>query len=171
MRRAPVTCPPEEKVAEALRTMRELAIGSIIVATPDGRPLGILTLRDVVDRVVLEPGALEAPIARVMTPRPIMLPLYATAYAATLAMIRQGVRHVVLMDGDRLAGVVSERDLFGLQSTGVRHLSTAIRGADNLPAIEQFGRDIKMLARKMLAQGVAIGPLTAFIASLNDLLT
>ena len=169
--RAPVTCPPEEKVAKALRTLRELAIGSIIVASPDGRPLGILTLRDVVDRVVLEPGALEAPIAQVMTPRPITLPLQATAYAATLAMIRQGVRHVVLMDGDRLAGIVSERDLFGLQSTGVRNLSTAIRGANNLPAIEQFGREIKLLARKMLAQGVAIGPLTAFIASLNDLLT
>lgn len=151
--------------------MREFAIGSIIIASPDRKPLGILTLRDVVDRVALEPGALEAPIARVMTPRPITLPLQASAYSATLAMIRHGVRHVVLMDGERLAGIVSERDLFGLQSTGMRHLSTAIRGAQDLPAIERFGHDIKELARKMLAQGVAMGPLTAFIASLNDLLT
>jgi CBS domain-containing protein len=170
-RRTPVACAPEEKVAQALARMRDLAIGSIIVAGPDRVPLGILTLRDVVDRVVLEPGALDAPIARFMTPQPISLPLDASAYAAALAMIRHGVRHIVLVDDGRLAGIISERDLFGLHSTGVRHLSEAIRGAGNLPAIEQCGRDIVDLARRMHAQGVAVGPLTAFIASLNDLLT
>jgi CBS domain-containing protein len=171
LRRAPITCPPEQKVAQALRAMREFSIGSIIVASADRKLHGILTLRDVVDRIALEPGTLEAPIARVMTPRPITLPLQATAYSALLLMIRQGVRHVVLMDGEQVAGVVSERDLLGLQSTSMRHLSTAIRGAESLPAIERFGHDINELARRMLAEGVAVGPLTAFIASLNDLLT
>lgn len=171
VRRAPVACPPTETVRQALRAMRDLNIGSMIVVDADAVPLGILTLRDVVDRVVLEPGALDAPIGRVMTPRPVTLPLNATAYAAALTMIRHGVRHIVLVDGGRLAGIVSERDLFGLQSTGIRHLSVAIRGAGDVPAIEQFGRDIGELARKMLAQGVATGPLTAFIAALNDLLT
>lgn len=171
LRRAPIACAPEEPVGQALRTMRELAIGSMIVVDADAHPLGILTLRDVVDRVVLQPGALDAPIERVMTPRPVTLPLDATAYSAALAMIRHGVRHIVLVDGGRLAGIVSERDLFGLQSSALRHLSVAIRGAENLVAIEQFGHDIGDLARRMLAQGVAAGPLTAFIASLNDLLT
>jgi CBS domain-containing protein len=170
-RRPPVACAPEEKVARALSTMRELGIGSMIVIGPDRVPLGILTLRDVVDRIVLEPGALDAPIGRVMTPRPITLPVDSSAYAAALAMVRHSVRHIVLVDGGRLAGIVSERDLFGLHSTGVRHLSEAVRGAGDLPAIEQFGRDIGDLARRMHAQGVAVGPLTAFIASLNDLLT
>ena len=123
LRREPVACAPDEKVAQALRRMRELGIGSMIVVDADRVPLGILTLRDVVDRVVLEPGALDAPIARVMTPRPVTLPLDATAYGAALAMIRHGVRHIVLVDGARLAGIISERDLFGLQSTGIRHLS------------------------------------------------
>jgi CBS domain-containing protein len=171
LRRAPAACGPDEPVARALRRMRELAIGSMIVVDADRVPLGILTLRDVVDRIVMEPGALDAPIGRVMSPRPVTLSLDSTAYSAALAMIRHGVRHIVLVDGARLAGVVSERDLFGLQSTGIRHLSEAIRGAGDLPAIEQFGRDISDLGRKMLAQGTAVGPLTAFIASLNDLLT
>jgi CBS domain-containing protein len=169
--RAPVACAPEESVGQALRRMRDLGIGSMIVTGPDRVPLGILTLRDVLDRVSLETGALQAPISRFMTPNPITLPHDAGAYAAALAMIRHSVRHIVLVDGGRLAGVVSERDLFGLHSTGVRHLSEAIRRAEDLTAIEQFGRDIGELARKLLAQGVAAGPLSAFIASLNDLLT
>lgn len=171
LRRSPIACGPQEKVAQALARMRELGIGSMIVIDPDRVPLGILTLRDVVDRVVLEPGALDAPIAQVMTPRAVTLPITATAYGAALAMIRHGVRHIVLVDGARLAGIISERDLFGLQSTGVRHLSEAIHGAEDLPAIEQFGRDINDLGRRMLAQGVGVGALTSFIASLDDLLT
>jgi CBS domain-containing protein len=169
--RAPVACAPEVKVAQALASMRELGIGSMLVAGADGVPLGILTLRDVVDRIVLVPGALDARIASVMTPGPVTLPLGASTYAAALAMIRHGVRHIVLVDGGRLAGVVSERDLFGLHSAGVRHLSEAIRSAEDLPAIEQFGRDIGALGRRLLEQGVGAGPLTAFIAALNDLLT
>jgi len=171
LRRAPVACGPAERVGAALARMRELSIGSMIVVNEANVPVGILTLRDIVDRVVLEPGALDAPIEQFMTRDPVTLPVQDTAYSAALAMVRHGVRHVVLVDGERLAGLVSERDLFGLQSTGVRYLSAEIKGAKDLSAVTRFGADIRDLACRMVAQGVAVGPLTAFIASLNDLLT
>jgi len=171
VRRQPVACPAGESVGRAIARMREHSIGSMIVVDEESVPIGILTLRDVVDRVALKPGALEAPIADFMTPHPVTLPVQETAYAAALAMVRHGVRHIVLVDGAKLAGLVSERDLFGLQSTGVRHLSTEIKGAKDLSAINRFGADIRDLACRMIAQGMAVGPLTAFIASLNDLLT
>lgn len=171
LKRPPVACLPGETVRRAIQTMQELSIGSLVVVDSDRIPVGILTLRDVTDRVVLEPGAIDGTIGHVMSPNPVTLPVTETAYHAALTMIRHGVRHIVLVEGGQLAGIVSERDLFGLQSTSLRLLSTAIRGAQDLPAIEAFGRDIGELARKMLAQGVATGPLSAFIASLNDLLT
>lgn len=171
VRRPPVACPAGESVGRAMAKMRELSIGSMIVVDEGNAPIGILTLRDVVDRVVLKPGALQAPIAEFMTPHPVTLPVQDTAYAAALAMIRHGVRHIVLVDGGKLAGLVSERDLFGLQSIGIRHLSADITGAKDLSAIDRFGAEIRDLACRMIAQGMAVGPLTAFIASLNDLLT
>jgi CBS domain-containing protein len=171
LRRQPVACGPGERVGAAIAKMREMSIGSMIVVDEASVPIGILTLRDVVDRVALEPHALQAPIAEFMTARPVTLRAQDTAYDAALAMVRHGVRHIVLVDGGKLAGLVSERDLFGLQSTGVRHLSTEIRGARDLSAITRFGADIRDLACRMVVQGAAVGPLTAFIASLNDLLT
>ena len=169
--RSPVCCPPQTPVRSALETMRRLVIGSMIVVDEARTPLGILTLRDVVDRIALEPPALDAPIARYMTSPPVTLDQARSAYDAALVMIRHGVRHVILVNDARVAGIVSERDLFGLQSTGVRHLSTAIKGAHDLAEVEAFGRDIGALARQMVAQGAATGPLTAFISSLIDLLT
>lgn len=171
MKSPPVACLPGESVRRAIQTMRELAIGSMVVVSPDRIPIGILTLRDIADRVALESGAVDRPIERIMTPHPVTLPVTETAYRAALTMIRHGVRHIVLVEGGRLAGIVSERDLFGLQSSSVRELSAAIKGAADLDAIERFGRDINGLARKMFEQGVAIAALTAFVAALNDLLT
>jgi CBS domain-containing protein len=170
MKGPPVACLADDTVWGAIQTMREHSIGSIVVVDADRIPIGILTLRDIADRVVLEPGAVDGPIARVMTPDPVTLPVTETAYRAALTMIRHGMRHIVLVQGGRLAGIVSERDLFGLQSSSVRELSAAIKGAADLNAIERFGRDINDLARKLFEQGSAIGALTAFVAALNDLL-
>lgn len=170
-RRAPVHCPPQAPVRSAIETMQRLKIGSIIVVDQALAPLGILTLRDVIDRIVLSPLALDAPIERYMSAPAVTLERTRSAYEAALVMIRHGVRHVILVEGGRVAGIVSERDLFGLQSAGVRHLSSAIKSAEDLAEVESFGRDIGALARQMVAQGAATGPLTAFLSSLIDLLT
>ncbi|MEQ1772202.1 MAG: DUF294 nucleotidyltransferase-like domain-containing protein [Burkholderiales bacterium] len=171
MRAAPVSCLPDTRVETVLSIMKDKRIGSMIVTDPQMRPIGILTLRDVLDRIALAPGALQMPIERVMSRHPLCIPVDSSAYQASLAMIRHGVNHIIVVKNELLAGLVSARDLFGLQHSSVKTLSTAIRSAHDLGAIEAFGRDIGVLSRKMLAQGIATGPLCAFIASLNDLLT
>lgn len=172
LRRALETCPPQTPVRRALETMRDRRIGAMVVVNESGIPLGILTLRDVVDRVALEHEVLAAPIEQVMTRNPVGLSSSATAYEAARLMVRAGVRHVVVLDPEgRASGIVSERDLFGMQTTGVRHLSLEIRGAQDVAQVQAFGAEIHGVARSMLRQGAAVGPLTAFISSLIDLLT
>ena len=171
LRRAPVSCGPATTVATVLKTMREQRIGSMIVTDESALPLGIFTLRDMLERVALEPRAMAATIGDHMSAPPITAEADSGTYQVAVTMIRHGVSHVVLVRQGQLTGLISARDLFGLQSATLRQLSTAIRGARDLAEIEAYGRDIGRLARQMLAQGVAAGPLSAFIASLNDLLT
>ena len=82
IRRAPVWCSPDTRVADVLRTLREQRIGSMIVVGADALPVGILTLRDVIDRIALEPASLNAPIASVMTPHPLTTTPETSAYQA-----------------------------------------------------------------------------------------
>jgi len=172
VRRPIEACLPQTPTRIALESMRRLKIGAMVVVDDARRPVGILTLRDVVDRVALAAGALDAPIASVMTSDPVGLSRRASAYEAARLMVRKGVRHVLVLDADeRVFGIVSERDLFGMQTTGVRHLSLAIKSADDVAEVEAYGRDVQALARTMVQQGAATGPLTAFISSLIDLLT
>jgi len=143
----------------------------MVVVDGENRPLGIFTLHDVLDRVAISRADLEAPISRVMTTGLITLPPQATGYDAALAMVRQGIRHVLVVENGRLAGIVSEKDLFSLQRISMRQLSSGIKAATGIEQLAQFSADISQLAQNMLAQGVAAEQLTQFIASLNDVLT
>ena len=171
VQRAPVSCPPHTPLRSALATMHELNIGSMIVTDANLNPLGILTLRDVLDRVALAQYGLDQPISGVMSRDLFTMSLQATVYEAALAMVKRGIHHVLVTDRGRLAGLVSEKDLFRLQRVNLRQLADAIRNAGSIASLVQFSADIRQLAHNMLTQGVAAEQLTHLIASLNDLLT
>jgi CBS domain-containing protein len=171
IRRPPVTCAADATVRTALARMREERVGSIVVVDTGNMPLGIFTLRDLRDRVMLEAVSLDAAIAQVMTPDPVTLPDSALAFEAALLMARRGIHHMVVTRAGKAAGVLSETDLFTLQRVGVTQVSEAIRGAPERARLEAAAADIRLLAGNLLAQGVAAEQLTRIVSTLNDLLT
>jgi CBS domain-containing protein len=173
IRRSPVSCTADTSVEAVLRTMKGRNIGSMIVADAGDVPTGIFTLHDVLDRVALARLDLSTTIGEVMTQGLITLPPRSYAYEAALAMIRHGIRHVLVTDEEtgRLEGVISERDLFSLQKVGLRQISAAIRRAEDVGSLCQSAHDIRQFAINMLAQGVGSEQLTEIISTFNDLLT
>ena len=172
LRRTPVACTPGTALREVLGLMREHKVGSVIAQDEIGRVAGIFTERDLLNRVVLDqPGLdakLDAPLAQVMTPAPLCLDENASAFDAALLMAQHGVRHVPVTRGGTLLGVIGERDLFSLQRTGVRGMHGAIRHATGAAALQAAAADVRLLARNLLAQGMAVEQLTQLIATLND---
>jgi CBS domain-containing protein len=108
----------------------------------------------------------------VMTSGLITLEPQASAHQAALTMARNGVRHVVVVDaGGRLAGVVSQEDLFGLQRVSVREIGADIQAAPDVAALRRATLAIRGLAEDLLAQGIGAETLTHHLSTLNDLLT
>lgn len=171
VRRQPVTCRPDTPLAEALRTMHDQHIGSLLVTDAAGCLQGILTRQDVLGRVALAQRPLSTPVAEVMT-RPVhTLAAHDTAQDAALMMSRHGIRHVPVLDGERLVGLVSERDLFALQRLSLKQLSSDLRHARDLAALRSAAPDIRRFARSLLAQGLCARQLTELVSHLNDVLT
>lgn len=169
--REAISCSPETPIRSALEAMNRHRSGSMIVVDGDARPIGILTLLDVLSRVALPACSQDGPISTVMTAAVTTLPMHATLDDAALAMARHGISDVVVVDDGKLAGVVTQKDLFHPQRLGVRHLSSEIRDAPDLECLKQVSAEIQRLAHNLLVQGVGVEQLTQFIASLNDLLT
>ena len=170
--RSPITVAPETPLRAALETMSQAGIGSLVIAGEDGKPVGVFTRSDLLDRVVLAQLPLTTPVSEAMTPNPFMLEEHATAYDAMFAMATHSIRHVLVTDIEgRLTGVVSERDLFSLQRVGLRQIRQSIDGARNVESLQHSAADVRQLAFNMLAQGVGSEQLTQFISALNDALT
>lgn len=170
IRRAPFTCPPETKVRQVLNIMKEQRIGSMVAADGEGRPLGIVTLHDVLDRIAIPQIDLDQPVINVMSTQLSSLPPQALAHEAALMMAKHGFRHVLIVENERLVGLVSEKDLFALQRVGLRQIGSTIRHAENVDALRQGATDIRHMAHNMMAQGVAPEQLTQFISTFNDLI-
>ena len=171
VRRKPVTCSPETTVRQVLEVMREQRIGSMVAVDANGRPLGIMTLHDVLDRIAIPQIDLDQPVMNVMSTQLSAMPPQALAHEAALMMARHGFRHVLVVENERLVGLVSEKDLFALQRVGLRQIGSAIRHAETPEVLQQGAADIRRMAQNMMAQGVAPEQLTQFISTFNDLLT
>ena len=165
IRKEPVVCGETASVREAVALMVSREVGSVVVVDSLSRPVGMFTTKDLV-RTASQ--GLDMTIADIMTRTPFTMPAHAMAYEAALAMMGMRIRHVLVMEGDRLVGVVSERDLFSLQRLGLGEITTEIRLAANLDLLVQIAGEIRKLARLLVGQGVAAEPLTMFISVLND---
>ncbi|MEO8331517.1 MAG: DUF294 nucleotidyltransferase-like domain-containing protein [Gallionella sp.] len=171
IRRAPVTCAPDTSVRRVLELMHETKVGSMVAVDAEQRPLGILTLPDVLERIVLPQIDLEQPVIGIMTTQLTTLAPQALAHEAALVMAKHGFRHVLVVENERLVGLVSEKDLFALQRVGLRQIGSTIRDAGSVEVLQQSAADIRRMAHNMMAQGVAPEQLTQFISTFNDLLT
>jgi CBS domain-containing protein len=167
----PVTCLATTSLRDALTLMKEHAVRSIIVVDEASAPVGVFTLNDLRDRVVLQGLSLDTPVSQVMTPEPITLPAEATAAEAIQNMAAGGFHQMIVTAHGKVLGTIFEHDLFALQRVSLRQIHHAIRSARSIKALAHVARDIHNLARNLLAQGVSAEALTRTIAALNDALT
>ncbi|WP_135467591.1 CBS domain-containing protein [Crenalkalicoccus roseus] len=116
VRRTPVTLPPDATVQQACQRMRDSRIGAVLVTDAAGRLLGIFTGRDAICRMLAEGrDPARTRLGEVMTPRPECLGPRARAIEALRLMRDCGFRHVPVVDGERLLGIVSRGDFQGTE--------------------------------------------------------
>lgn len=105
-------------VFEAIRTMVDHNVGALLVMEGD-RIVGIITERDYLRRVALEGRSSRTTAVReIMTSDVVVITPDRDLEEAMAAMTEKRVRHLPVLDGGRLAGVISIGDV-------VKHLSAA----------------------------------------------
>lgn len=108
------TVSPSATVAEAARIMAQRGVGAVPVVD-GGRLVGIFTERDVMARVVAADLApRETPVRQVMSTNLVVADVNDRREACLERLQRARVRHLLVLDQGRLAGIVSLRDLVAL---------------------------------------------------------
>jgi CBS domain-containing protein len=102
-------------VLDAAEQMNAEGTGSVLVAE-EGRLVGIFTERDLMRRIVavrLDPGTV--PVSQVMTTALVTATLEATIPDCGALMSERRIRHLPVVDGTRIAGMVTTGDVLAWQ--------------------------------------------------------
>ena len=106
-----LTVGPQHTLRDAARAMAERKVGAAIVMDPEQPGPGIVTERDLLDSI----GAGQSPDSEYVADHlsanlTFAEPSWSLERAAE-AMVRGGFRHLVVVDGAEIAGVLSMRDI------------------------------------------------------------
>lgn len=123
--------PPEQSVEEASQRMRDGGLGTLIVVDALGRPLGIVTDRDVAVRCVAERrDPRRTSLDRLMSAPAAWIHAGSSIEHALDEMARLRIRRLPVVDGrDRLVGILSLDDLLASDIGPETPLGRALRAA------------------------------------------
>ena len=117
----------DAKVSEAVQILGERRIGALPVVEGD-RVAGIMSERDVI-YCLKDHGAevLDWPVSRVMTAPAITIESRVGVLVALSQMTKRRIRHLPVVEGDRLIGFVSIGDLVAYRISRIEQEAEAMR--------------------------------------------
>ena len=106
-----LTVGPGHTLRQASAQMAERRVGAAVVLDPDGMGPGIITERDVLISVARGENPDEEHVADHLTSELVFATPDWSLEQAAVAMVRGGFRHLIVVDGSEVAGIVSMRDI------------------------------------------------------------
>jgi len=132
----PRTLSPNDTIQSAARLMRDEDTGAIPVVE-NGRPIGVVTDRDIVVRAVADGGRLDRPVRDIATTNIVAVSPDMSTREANELMREHQVRRLPVVEGERLVGMVSLGDLAVKESKESRSGETLERVSEGVKERER----------------------------------
>lgn len=153
----PLTAPVGLTLGEACDRMQAALASSLVVVDRGGRPVGVLTERDLVAALAQHKrGAIDCLVGQTMSQPVVTIGQRAFLYAAIARMTRLGLRHLVVVDDDgRAVGMVTGRALLAFRSGEAMLLGDSVASAASGAELAVVRAALPRLARHLLAEDIA----------------
>jgi CBS domain-containing protein len=118
-----ITIDGEASAQDAIKLMVEKDIGALVV-TGKGEPVGIVTERDLLKKCCPEASCKEIKVREIMSSPLITIDADTPIGVATETMIDKKIRRLLVTEGEKIIGIVTQKDL-------MRGTLEAFRGLDS----------------------------------------
>jgi CBS domain-containing protein len=168
MTAATITCSEDTHVSEMAHLMKSHNTGSVVVIDGDDRPLGIVTERDMVYKVVAA-GAGDLSAGEIMSSPPVTVEPDDFLYQAIGLMTRRRCRRlIVTRETGELAGFISMRDLMRLQAYDHRIIMERVAKAKTVDQLREIRPEIDEFVHRLFLADVDGPTLAEILTDFND---
>jgi CBS domain-containing protein len=170
---APIsTAKSRDTLVSACRTMADKGISSLVIVDDQGKPLGIVTERDVLRAVARSGGiGMQLPLGSVMSSPVAAINANSYIYVALGRMNRHNIRHLLAIDDAGMpVGMVTARVLLKLRSSSALAIGDEIDSATDGTRMGEVRKKIPTLAAALLSSGVDCASISSVVgAMLRDM--
>ncbi|MCB0748640.1 MAG: CBS domain-containing protein, partial [Ignavibacteriae bacterium] len=171
----PISCKIDTKIKDAAKIMRSNNVGSLIIVDESFKPIGIITDRDLRNKVVGGDVSLESEILEIMNSPVITAHSQLTASDLQILMIKNNIHHVVITkDGSansEIIGMVSEHDILVMHGNNPSAFIREIKRSTESGQLRQIRVSAEQLVKKYLDQEVSISYISRIITEINNSIT
>lgn len=164
------TCSPGDITKDIVKDMSEKGVSSVVVVNENQEPVGILTERDVLKRIVAAGGVdiTRVPISAVMTPKPVTLSPDDTIYRALSVLSNSGIKHLLLVEEGKLAGILTLRQVLKLRYPDPMVAIGRIAEASDILTLKEIKAELPMMAASKLRMGVRAREVVTMLSLINE---
>lgn len=168
--RPPVTIEGERSIREAAALMSREGVSSLLVMCGD-KLAGIVTDKDLRQRVLAQSVDAGKPVSAAMTTDPETLPANADLDTALLLMMRRNCHHLPVLDAGRPIGVLTAGDLLRVQSEHPLRLVADIYRRGSLDELAGLSRRLPDLFTRMVSLGRDVEQVGRLVTHVTDAFT
>ncbi len=170
IQREPITVTPHTSIREAAQLMSTQRVSSVLIVEQD-HLFGMITDRDLRNRVIAAGMDTSRPVADIATLAPMGIDVDNPAFDALLLMARHNIHHVPVLDGQRIAGMITATDLTEQHSTSAVYLASEIYEQRTVEGLQAVSRKIQRLQKSLAAAEASAYSTGHIVTAITDAIT
>ena len=163
-----ITAPMDAPVREAAGLMSRHKISSLVLLDADGFPAGILTDRDLRDKVVAKGRNTAGPASSIMSVTLIKSESGDYCFEALLKMVRYNIHHLLVVNRGEIRGMITSHDFMMLQGNSPLSVAREIEGQGTIDGLIPVSKKINRIITVLVKERARASNITRIITEVND---
>lgn len=167
-----LSCPSGISVQKAAQMMAERSVGSIVVVNEAQHPLGIITDKDLRNKLVAQGLGMSTAVEHVMTSPVLTKSAEAGFSDLYLSMIKNRLHHLIITqdgsDQSPIIGIFSDHDIFLSQGNSPAVLIHALMNTWDIPEMAKIRDQAERLLKYYLENEISMDFVASVITEVND---